>query len=77
MPRVKNKLSKKRLKLEVPERIAERLADLKAETESDSMSEVIRKSLAVYDHLWTKRLEDDAKIVIKYPDGTEETLVLL
>lgn len=53
----------------------QRLEDLRDETEADSLTEVIRRSLAVYEFLW-KEKSKGAEVVIR-TDDTEKELVLL
>lgn len=67
---------KVRLNLDMPEEIKERLDNLRELTNADSMSEVIRRALAVYDFLWQEK-DDGADAIIRYKDGSEKHLKLL
>lgn len=71
------KKPKRRLNLEMSEKVSDRLENLKKVTDADSLSEVIRKSVAVYDHLWNEKSRKNAEVIVRLPDGTEEKLVLL
>lgn len=71
------KKAKRRLNLEMSQAVNERLEKLRDTTDADSLSEVIRKSVAVYDHLWNEKLSKGAELILRQPDGTEEKLVLL
>lgn len=51
-----------------------RLEQLREETEADSLSEVIRRAVAVYDHLWSAK-KADCDIIVREPDG-DKKLVL-
>ena len=46
-----------RLNLELSEVVRKRLEELKTEIEADSLADVIRRALALYDHVWTKHKE--------------------
>ena len=47
-----------RLNLDLSERTREQLEDLRKMTNADSMSEVIRRALCIYDYLWQEHLAD-------------------
>jgi hypothetical protein len=66
---------KSRLNLEMPEAVREQLEQLRVRTHSDSLAEVFRRSLALYDLLWSAK-ERGASILIKDGDGTKEVLIL-
>jgi len=62
------------------EPVRQRLETLRDLTEADSLTEVIRRSLAVYDFLWEERSKG-GRILVRTVDGTGDTeereLVLL
>lgn len=76
MPRPASKEAKVRLNLEIPERVRERLVRVQELSEADSLTEVIRRALSVYDALLTTVRETGAKVVLRDPDGTEQELFL-
>lgn len=76
MARTASNKKKRRLNLETSEAVRARLEKLKVSIDADSLSEVVRRTSAVYEHLFTAVAERDAKVVIRLPDGTEEGLLL-
>jgi hypothetical protein len=76
MPRPKKEEPTARLNLELSETVLNRLKGLQKRSEADSMTEVIRRALAVYDLLLAAR-ESDHKTIIRTPDGTEKELVII
>jgi hypothetical protein len=77
VPRNKNPGSKVRLSLELPERVRERLDELQHTAEADSITEVIRRALAVYDTIVTERVSAGATVVLRYADGHERELLIV
>jgi hypothetical protein len=75
MPRIPT-AKKVRLNLELSEDVRKRLEALRGRTEADSLAEVIRRALAVYDFLWTER-KRGGKLVVRGSDDTEHTVVLI
>ena len=75
MPRPPSNRPKTRLNLEVSQPIRERLERLKDETEADSLTEVIRRALAVYELLWNQHKQGAQAIVRQ--DGTERELIIV
>jgi len=65
-----------RMNLDMPVKAKSKLEDLRDLTHADSMSEVIRKALAVYDFLWHEKAKG-ASTFIRSRDGNERELVLL
>jgi hypothetical protein len=65
---------KSRLTLELTEAVRQRLEDLRLRTQADSLTEVIRRALAVYDHLWTVK-EQGGTIQVKDAEGLKELLL--
>jgi hypothetical protein len=63
---------KVRLHVELPARLRERLAELRALTEADSVTEVVRRALAVYDVLVTRR----ERGFLRSADGTEREVLI-
>jgi hypothetical protein len=72
MPRPASSDDKVRLHLELPRRLRERLDALRALTEADSVTEVIRRAIAVYDVLVTRR----ERVLLRSSDGTERELLV-
>ena len=75
MPRI-SRGQKTRLNLEMSEAVREQLEGLRDKTNADSLAEVVRRSLAVYDFLWKQR-EKGAEIVVRGPDRIDREIVLL
>ena len=54
-----------------------KLEQLRDDTQADSLAEVIRRSLAVYEFLWNET-KKGRQLVVRAPDeGTEKEMVLL
>jgi hypothetical protein len=68
--------AKFRLNLALPPKIKERLESLQERSESSSVTEVIRRALALFD-LVTEHGNNGGEVILKHEDGTEEKLVLL
>jgi len=64
-----------RLNLVVSTTVRERLESLRDETEAESMTQVIRRALAVYDFLCQER-KRGAKLMVKSEDGERELVLL-
>lgn len=62
------KTKRKRLNLDVAISTMKRIDRLRKATEAESITEVIRKALAVYD-LIIERRKEGAKVYIQAPDG--------
>jgi hypothetical protein len=62
-----------RLTLELPERARAKLENLATETDQ-SLSEVIRRSLALYDLMWSESKKGGA-LIIRTPEGDREVIV--
>ena len=75
MPRIARG-QKKRLNLEMTEEVRQKLEALREKTDADSLAEVIRKALAVYDFLWSER-EKGTKLFVRSSDDKDRELVLL
>ena len=76
MPRLARKQAKVRLNLDMPEKTREQLEGLRERTDADSLSEVVRRALAVYDFLWERKAAGSVTIV-RSSDGSETQLQLL
>jgi hypothetical protein len=59
--------------LELPPRARAKLENLSAETDQ-SLSEVIRRALAVYDLLWSETQKGGA-LIIRNPEGEREVIL--
>ena len=58
------------------EEVRQKLEALREKTDADSLAEVIRKALAVYDFLWSER-EKGTKLLMRSSDDKDRELVLL
>jgi hypothetical protein len=58
------------------EEVKRNLERLKTTTQADSLSEVLRRALAVYDFLWVSKMNGETAIV-RTKEGKERELVLL
>lgn len=67
---------KTRLNLAFSKSVTERLDALVDHTEAENKTEVIRRALAVYDHLWAMKA-DGATLVVRHPDREDESLLLI
>ena len=75
MPRQKNDQEKRKLTLELSLPVRERLTSLQQRSEADSLTEVIRRSLALYDLLLAAR-DNGEEIIIRSTSG-EKKLALV
>lgn len=75
MPKPKSPEPRVRLNLEIPERVRDRLERLRLATDAESMTEVIRRSLAVYEVL-VFAAQDGARITVTDAEG-ERSLLLV
>ena len=65
-----------RLNLDLSPRAKERIEDLRTRSDAESLVEVVRRALALYDKLLTID-EKEGKIIFENPDGTQERLHIL
>lgn len=65
-----------RLNLEVPALVKEQMERLQERSLSSSLTEVVRKSLALY-NLFSDHCEGGGKIKLVHADGSEELLRIL
>lgn len=75
MPRPKQEQEKRKLTLELSLPVRERLTSLQQRSEADSLTEVIRRSLALYDLLLAAR-DNGEEIIIRSSAG-EKKLALV
>lgn len=67
---------KVRINLELPAKLRERIEHVKELSEAESVSEVLRWSLAVYEYLWMEKTKS-SEIVIRKKNGKETELQML
>lgn len=60
----------------MPVATKKQLEALRTQTAADSLTEVVRRSLAVYDFLWEQKVQG-AEIIIRTKNGGEKVFVLL
>jgi len=77
MPRSPNTELKARLNLELPIQVRERLEEIRVLSEAESVTEVIRRALSIYDLLLNMTVKEHGKVVIRSVDGTERELLLV
>lgn len=77
MPRLAKNVKTRRLNLEVSEAVRDALERLRDLTEADSLTEVIRRSLAVYDYLWNEKASGSVIMIKDRGNRQEKELVLL
>lgn len=70
------KMKRKRLNLDVTISTIQRIERLRRATEAESITEVIRKALVVYD-LIIKRRKDGVKVYFQRPDGPQTEIQIL
>ena len=70
-----NREEKVRLTLSVNKSVKDRLELLCELTGAESLTEVIRRSLLVYEHLWSEAEEKGKKIVLRSNEGKEEAII--
>ncbi len=73
---IKQKAKKFRLNLEFPSETEQRLRELKNRSDSPTVTEVIRKSLALF-NLYLNQTEAGRSLIFRDPDGSEEKLTIL
>lgn len=77
MPRIKGDHSRVRLTLETSEPVRKRLEDLRNTTEADSLSEVIRRALTIYETFVVRTKDEKCKVFVRDEDGSEREIVFL
>ena len=76
MPRPPRTREKTRLNLELTRTVRDRLERLQASTEAESLTEVIRRALEVYEDLNGVRM-DGGRVIVEDNDGHPRELRLL
>ena len=76
MARPKRTKETRRLNLEMSREARERLERLRDATDADSLSEVVRKSLALYERLW-QEWEAGGQLVIRHDSDDRERLLMV
>ena len=75
MPRPKKSGPTTRLNLEMNVAVRERMERLRDVTDAESLTEVIRRSLAIYEVLWDAK-HDGGRVMIRSNDGEREVIIL-
>jgi hypothetical protein len=73
---VSSEARKARLTIEVPAKTRDQLTDIVQRSGASSLTEVIRRALALYD-LILEHNSDDGKLVLRHKDGREEVLRII
>ena len=68
--------TKSRLNLDVPNEVRSQLDDLVARSTCSTLTDVVRRSLALYD-LVLEHTHEGGKVVFRHEDGSEEVLRIL
>jgi len=76
MPRRARADPTSRLNLELPERVRTRMDALRAMSEADSITEVVRRAVAVYFVLVVGVRERGDRFILRSRDGTEREILL-
>lgn len=74
MPRIARSQPTSRLNLEIAEQVREKLERLRDSTNADSLTEVIRRALAVYDILHSTAAEGGT-IILKTGEGEQKLVI--
>ena len=75
MPRIPKKTKVRRLNLELATNVRTRMELLRDETGAHSLTEVISRSLAIYDYLWEQK-KAGGKLLIQDSEGTREVVII-
>jgi hypothetical protein len=75
VPRRPKTVPTTRINLEVIEPVRQRLERLQKRSEADSMVEVIRRALAVYEVLWEAK-DEGASVIVRSSEGEEREVIL-
>jgi len=75
MSRTRKRIEGKRINLKLATDVRNRMEVLRDETGALSLTELVGKSLAVYDYLWTQK-KGGAKLIIEDSDGKRELVLL-
>ena len=76
MGRLNHTLGRSRLNLKIHPTVRARLEELRDDTLADSITEVIRRAVAIYDLLLTNDKEGGS-VVIRNKDGSEKEVLLI
>ncbi len=76
MARPKSTVARKRVNLDLPVSVAERLKELQELAGFDSVTAVVRRSLALFDLALTKQHEG-SKLLLEDPAGDQREVLLL
>ena len=71
-----SEVRKARLTIEVPAKTRDQLTDIVERSGASSLTEVIRRALALYD-LILEHNADDGKLVLRHKNGREEVLRII
>lgn len=77
MPRPKHSEPKVRLNLEISKSLRDRVERLQQTTEADSITEVIRRSVALAEELINATKRGDAVVIRDGTTGLEKTIMLV
>jgi hypothetical protein len=58
------------------EPVRQKLENLQRKTQADSLTEVIRRALTVYDFIWREKIQGGT-VLLRSPGGEERELVLM
>jgi hypothetical protein len=75
MPRPKKPFATSRLTVELKKEVRKRLEELREEVLADTLSEVLRRSIQLYDLFFTAS-KKGAKIFVRDKDGEREIVIL-
>lgn len=75
MSRLPKNVPTTRLNLQIAETVRRRLEDLRGRSEADSLVEVIRRALVLYEALLDAK-DEEASIILRTSDGRERELLI-
>ncbi len=75
MARIAKNIPTSRLTLEMPTTVRKQLEALRDRTQADSLAEVIRRALAVYDFLHAEK-DKGGRLIVKDDAGQRELVLL-
>jgi hypothetical protein len=75
MARIAKDVETSRLTLELANSVRKRLENLRNRTEADSLAEVIRRALAVYEVLWDEKQKGN-RLMILGTNGDRELVLI-
>jgi hypothetical protein len=76
MPRPTTKVDKTRLNLDLSAPIRQCLEQLRERTGAESLTEVIRRAIVLYDTIITISLDKKTQLILKYADGSERQVLV-